>query len=192
MAVFLLVPVNSMSNNLLIDPGLLFQKAQLQRGMHVADFGTDRSGHLVFPAALLLGEKGIMYAVDILKSILENVKKRADLEALTNIHPIWSDLEKGKTAIPEKSLDVVFIVNTLSFCTQPDLILAEAKRLLRDKARLVIVDWREKVNSAMGPKDDMFIDFKKIKQWAKSEGFLVQEEFPVGHYHQGVVLFRHD
>lgn len=179
-------------NNLLIDPGLLFQKAQLQPGMRVADFGTDRSGHIVFPAALLLGEKGIVYAVDILKTVLENIKKRADLESMINIHPIWSDLEKGKTAIPEKSLDVVFLVNTLSFCAQPDLILQEAKRLLREKSRLVIVDWKEKMNSAIGPKDDKFVDFQKIKDWARQEGFLVQEEFGVGKFHHGTVLFRHD
>ncbi|OGH65955.1 MAG: hypothetical protein A3B90_02990 [Candidatus Magasanikbacteria bacterium RIFCSPHIGHO2_02_FULL_41_13] len=179
-------------NNLLVDPGLLFQKAQLQRGMYVADFGADQSGHIVFPAALLLGEKGLVYAVNILKSILENIKKRADLESMTNIHPIWSDLEKGKTAIPGKSLDVVFIVNTLSFCSRPDLILQEAKRLLREKSRLLIVDWKTKMNSAMGPKDDNFVDFKKIKDWAKAEGFLVQEEFAVGKYHHGLVLFRHE
>lgn len=176
----------------MIDPGLLFQKAQIQRGMHVADFGTDRSGHIVFPAALLIGEKGIVYAVDILKSILENIKKRSELESFVNIHPIWSDLEKGKTAIPEKSLDVVFLVNTLSFCDTPDLILAEAKRLLSAKSRLLIVDWLTKVNSAMGPKDDKFVNFSRIKAWAKQEGFLVQEEFPVGKYHHGIVLFRHE
>lgn len=179
-------------NNLLIDPQVLFQKAQLQAGMRVADFGTDRSGHIVFPAALLIGNKGIVYAVDILKTVLENIRKRADLEALINIHSIWSDLEKGKTAIPEKSLDVVFIVNTLSFCKDPNLILKEAKRLLREKSRLVIVDWKEKMNSALGPKDDKFVDFQKIKEWAKQEGFLVQEEFAMGKYHQGIVLFRHD
>ncbi len=179
-------------SNLLVDPKLLFQKAQLQAGMHVADFGTDRSGHIVFPASMILGEKGIVYAVDILKSVLENIKKQADLEALTTIHPIWSDLEKGKTAIPEHSLDVVFIINTLSFCSKPDLILAEAKRLLREKARLVIVDWKQKMNSAIGPKDDNFVDFVRVKSWAKKEGFLVQEEFAVGKYHHGLILFYHD
>lgn len=179
-------------NNLLIDPELLFQKARLQSGMHVADFGTDRGGHIVFPASIILGEKGLMYAVDILKPILENIRKKAELDALHNIHPIWSDLEKGKTAIPEKSLDVVFIINTLSFCEQPNQILAEAKRLLRDKARLLIVDWKEKMTSVIGPKDDHFVDFDQIKAWAKKEGFLIQEEFAAGKYHHGIVLFQHD
>jgi len=180
------------TQNLLIDPELLFQKAQLQSGMHIADFGTDRGGHILFPASQILGEKGIAYAVDILKPILENIRKRAELESILNIHTIWSDLEKGKTAIPEKSLDVVFIINTLSFSTEPSFILAEAKRLARDKARIIIVDWKEKMNDAIGPKDDHFVDFSQIKSWAKQEGFLVQEEFTVGKYHKGIVLFRHD
>jgi len=180
------------THNLLIDPELLFQKAQLQNGMHIADFGTDRGGHIVFPAALILGEKGIAYAVDILKPILENIRKRAELESMINIHTIWSDLEKGKTAIPEKSLDVVFIINTLSFSPQPERILAEAKRLARDKARILVVDWKEKMNDVIGPKDNRFVDFRQIKSWGKQEGFLVQEEFAAGKYHHGIVLFRHD
>ncbi len=178
--------------NLLIDPELLFQKGRMQNGMHVADFGTDRGGHIVFPASLIVGENGIVYAVDILKSILENIRKRADLESIINIHPIWSDLEKGKTAIPEKSLDIVFIINTLAFSPQPHLILAEAKRLLRTKARIVVVDWKEKMNSAIGPKENRLVDFDEIKHWAKEAGLLVQEEFAAGKYHHGIVLFQHE
>lgn len=180
------------THNLLIDPELLFQKAQLQSGMHIADFGTDRGGHILFPAALILGEKGIVYAVDILKPILENIRKRAELESMINIHTIWSDLEKGKTAIPEKSLDVVFIINTLSFSTEPDRILMEAKRLVRDKARIIVVDWKTKMNDAIGPKDDHFVDFNQIKSWGVKAGFVIQEEFAAGKYHHGIVLFRHD
>lgn len=176
-------------SNLLIDPQLLFQKAQLQSGMHVADFGTDRGGHIVFPASLIVGEKGIMYAVDILKPILETIRKKAEQDALHNIHPIWSDLEKGKTAIPEKSLDVVFIINTLSFSEEPNQILEEAKRLLREKARVVIVDWKEKMNGILGPKDDRFVDFDQIRSWANTAGLAVQEEFAAGKYHHGIVLF---
>lgn len=180
------------NENLLIDPQLLFQKAHLQPGMYVADFGTDRSGHLVFPASIIVGEKGLVYAVDIIKSVLESISKRAELESILNIHTIWSDLETGKTAIPEKSLDVIFIVNTLSFSHNPSLILKEAKRLLREKSRVVIVDWKKKINAVFGPQDDRFVDFSLITQWAVKEGYHVQEEFPVGKFHRGIVLYYID
>lgn len=180
------------SENLLIDPQLLFQKAHLHPGMYVADFGTERTGHLVFPAAVAVGKNGLVYAVDVLKSVLESISKRAELESLLNIHTIWSDLEQGKTAIPKKSLDVIFLVNTLSFSHNPSLILQEAQRLLREKSRLVIVDWKKKVNAAFGPHDDNVLDFSLIKQWALQEGFQIQEEFSVGKFHHGIVFYHID
>ena len=61
----------------MIDPALLFEKAQLQQGMHIADFGCGRTGHLLFPATRILGERGLIYGIDILKDVLQVVSKRA-------------------------------------------------------------------------------------------------------------------
>jgi ubiquinone/menaquinone biosynthesis C-methylase UbiE len=180
-----------MVNNLLIDPKILFQKANLHTGMHVADFGTDRNGHIVFPAAKLLGETGLVYAVDIQKSILESIKKRVREENVHNLHTIWSNLEKGKTAIPSASLDVIFMVNFLSFVQNIESVILEAKRLLGGKARVVIVDWKEKMNSAFGPQDGHLIDFDALRHFALSQGFLLQEEFDIGSHHHGIILYWH-
>jgi len=174
----------------LFDAQLLFQKVQLQPGMHVADFGCGRTGHVVFPASLAVGQEGVVYAVDILKDILENIRKRADMEALLNVHPIWSDVERvGKTAIPAKSLDVVFLVNTLSHGQNSFAALDEASRLLRDKGRILVVDWYKKAPS-LGPTEENFVNFDLVKLWGMQNGFVVQEEFEAGSYHWGVVLFR--
>ncbi|PIZ95605.1 MAG: hypothetical protein COX81_00535 [Candidatus Magasanikbacteria bacterium CG_4_10_14_0_2_um_filter_37_12] len=180
------------SGNQMIDPYVLFQKAQLQSGMHVADFGCGQTGHIVFPAAKVLGEKGVMYAVDVLKSVLEIVGKRASINSLLNIHTVWSDLERiGKTAIPEKSLDLAFVINTLVQSDNRHAILEEARRLLKDKARLVIVDWSKK-GLTFGPQDNRFVDFLDIKRWSQMHGFVVQEEFDMGRFHKGLVLYKHD
>ena len=174
----------------LLDPQLLFQKSQLQAGMHVADFGCGRTGHVVFPASVIVGEGGLVYAVDILKDVLENVRKRADVQSLINIHTIWSDVEKlGKTAIPAKSLDIVYLVNTLSHGQASFGALDEADRLLREKGRIVVVDWY-KAAPSLGPKKEDFIDFSLVKSWATQRGYVVQEEFEAGAYHWGLVLFR--
>lgn len=174
----------------LLDPQLLFKKAQVQAGMHIADFGCGRTGHVVFPASLIVGEHGLVYAVDILKDVLESVRKRADTQALINIHTVWSDVERvGKTAIPAKSLDVVFLVNTLSHGQQSLTALEEADRLLRQKGRIVVVDWYKPAPS-LGPKEEDFIDFDVIKSWATSKNYVVQEEFEAGMFHWGIVLFR--
>ena len=59
----------------MVDPQLLFEKAQLQPGMHIADLGCGRLGHIVFPALKFVGETGLIYAVDILKDVLEDIKQ---------------------------------------------------------------------------------------------------------------------
>ena len=73
------------SGNQLINPQVLFEKAHLRPGAHVADFGCGQTGHLVFPASKIIGEKGVIYAVDILRDILAQIDKRAKdaLDALT-------------------------------------------------------------------------------------------------------------
>ncbi|MEK7856546.1 MAG: hypothetical protein AAB288_10680 [Acidobacteriota bacterium] len=51
------------SGHKLINPYLLFEKARLAPNMHIADFGCGDTGHLIFPAAKIIGEDGVVYAL---------------------------------------------------------------------------------------------------------------------------------
>lgn len=180
------------TGNQLVDPKLIYEKAHIQTGMHVADFGCGRTGHFVFPTAIKVGMEGAVFAVDIQQDVLENVQKRADMEALVNVHTVWSNLEMvGKTAIPEGSLDVVFVVNTLTQSDNRHAVLEEAKRLLKSKGRIVIVDWRKK-GLSFSPADERFVDFADLINWGRMHGMALQEEFNVGEYMYGVVLYRNE
>lgn len=181
-----------MDQHPLVDPHLLFEKARLHPGMHIADFGCGRTGHIVFPASLAVGDKGIVYAVDILKEVLENVKKRAAESNLYNIHTVWANVEEaGTIAIPPKSLDAVFIVNVLYYNAKPEQILAAAAELLKEKARIIIIDWKHKL-ATLGPEEKRLLDFYTLTQWAIRSGFVVQEEFEPTAYNKGLVLFKQD
>lgn len=178
------------SGNQLIDPYLLFEKANLSFGMHMADLGCGRTGHVVFPGARTVGEIGLVYAVDILKDVLENIKKRAALENMLNVQTVWSNLEKvGKTGIPAKNLDVAFVINVLNQSKNHLAILDEAYRLLKDKARLMIVDWSRN-NLPFAPSVDRLVNFEELKKWARTKGLVVQEEFSAGPYHKGITFFK--
>jgi len=180
------------SGNHMIDSAVLFHKAQIQPGMHVADVGCGQTGHIVFPCAKILGEQGVLYAVDVLKDVLHQIEKRAQGHSGYNIHPVWSDIEQvGNTAIPPRSLDVAFLVNTLVQVQDRHTALAEVARLLKDKARLVIVDWSKK-GLAFGPRDNDFVDFVDVESWARAHQFAVQEAFDMGPYHRGLILYKHD
>lgn len=178
------------TGNQLVDPYIIFGKVHLQPQMHVADFGAGRTGHIVFPAAKVIGERGIVYAVDILKDVLESIRKRAQLEGFVNIHEVWADIERSNSVrIPAKTLDMVFMVNVLFHF--PDYVptLGEAMRLLKEKGRIVVVDWVKQLGS-IGPTTSM-TDFKKLIEEARSIGFVVQNDFSLGEYHRCVIFYRH-
>ncbi|MEK7202821.1 MAG: methyltransferase domain-containing protein, partial [Patescibacteria group bacterium] len=79
--------------NSLIDVNLILTKSNAAEKMKIADLGCGASGHFVFPTARAVGKKGIVYAVDILKTVLETIVKRARIENYDNVKTIWSNLE---------------------------------------------------------------------------------------------------
>lgn len=180
------------TGNQLVDPHVLFDKVKLQPNMHVADFGVGRTGHLVFPAAKYIGERGVVYAVDIMKDVLTVIHRRAAQEGFINVHTVWADIERPHSfAIPPRSLDVIFLVNTLFQCRQYEPILTQSKELLKDKGRILVVDWVRRLGT-LGPREDSMVDFARLLRAARSLGLAVQEDGPLGHCHRCIVFYKHD
>ena len=154
----------------LINPQLVFDKIKLVPGMRVADFGCGRTGHLVFPSAKVVGEHGIVYAIDIIKNILDSIKSMSRSEGLENVQVIWSDIEKeGKTPIPDNSLDAAFFVNVLFQLKNRESAMREAIRLLKKNGFLVIIDWSRKL-STLGPSAEQMIKPGELVSLAQKEG----------------------
>lgn len=180
------------AGNAVIDPEMLLAKSGVRVGMHVADFGTGRTGHMIFPAARIVGPKGVLYAVDLDKDVLEAIGRRGRQDAVNNLYPVWGDIQvKNGVLIPPQTLDVVFMVNILWRCQKPFAPLAEAMRLLRPKGRIVIVDWVHTV-TAVGPSPDKMLDFGALTAEARRLGLAVQEDFVINEYHRALILYRHE
>lgn len=176
----------------LIDPHVLYRKVHLSSGAHIADFGCGKTGHIIFPAARIIGESGMIYAVDILKDSLLSIRNRARSESYTNVHTVWSNIEHpGATAIPEKTLDIVFLVNTVHQVTNIPAVLAEVTRLMKPKSRLLIVDWKMH-NLPYGPRRENLVNMEYVLRWARQKHMALQEYTDVGPYHHGVVLYQHE
>lgn len=179
------------SGNKLIDPKLIFDKVRLRAGMSAADIGCGRTGNFAFPAAAIVGVHGVVYAVDILKDVLQTIMKRAAAEGFLNVHTIWADVERvGSTAIPADSLDAAWIVNAMVFMKDRGTIVREVMRLLKPGGRFAAIDWA-KEGLAFCPPKEWFVDFRELGAAAKKHGAVVEQEFPVGKYHRGIVIYRH-
>lgn len=174
----------------MIDVNLLFNKVQIEEKMKVADLGCGSSGHFVFPVAKLVGKKGIMYAVDILRTALEAISKRARSENLVNIKTIWSNLEIfGATKIEAGSLDVGLLINTLYQSHKRAEILREAIRLLKKNGKLVIVEWKN-IAVPFGPPTEERVKKELLDNAAKKLGLRPEEEFEAGPYHYGLIYVK--
>jgi len=129
------------SGDKLLNPEKLMKAVGVAEGMSCADLGCGSAGFFVLQAGEMVGKQGHVYAVDILKSVLESIDSKARLEGLDNVTPVWSDLERvGAAKIPEASLDGVFLISTIHQAHQPANMLKEAKRLLKPGGKLLLVE----------------------------------------------------
>ncbi|MFH1292359.1 MAG: methyltransferase domain-containing protein [bacterium] len=166
----------------LLNPHLVFEKIDLRPGMRVADLGCGRTGHFVFPAASMVGEEGIVYAVDIVKNILESIKSTASSQGYDNIQTTWSNIEMpGKVPIPENSLDSCFFVNVLSQIKERQIAIKEATRLLKESGFLVIIDWGKKLG-LLGPELGQEVNPSDFINMAKQAGLDLVEQGDMNEY----------
>jgi len=171
-----------------LKPQEVFAKVKLIEGMQVADLGTGNLGYFVIPAAKLVGKEGKVYAVDILKSVLDAVRSMSKLAGLTNLETIWADLEKvGSTNIPDLSMDVCLVVNVLFQNKKRKEILAEAARILKNGGKLVVIDWK-KIGIPFGPPVEIRIEPDSIKGWARELKLRLVEETEFGDYFWGLIF----
>lgn len=178
----------SHSGTALIDPYKIFEKISLSSGCRVADLGCGRTGHFVFPAVKVVGEQGIVYAVDVVKNILESIKSLARSGGLDNIQTIWSDIEQpGKTPIPTGSLDACFYVNVLFQLKNRAGALQEASRMLKKGGHLVAVDWAKKLGM-LGPDERSMLAPQELISLATAANLKFVEKMLPGDYHYSLIF----
>ncbi len=166
-----------------LDPNEILDKLDLEPNLTVAEFGSG-SGGFTIPLAKRL-EDGLVYAIDIQREPLSALKGRTQTENVNNVRIIRGDLEKteGSTLGPG-SVDLVLIVNVLFQAEKKEKIITEAKRVLKQGGRLIIMDWKPK--APKGPEGG--VKAEKIKEMAEKEGFSLEEQFDIEKYHYGLVF----
>jgi ubiquinone/menaquinone biosynthesis C-methylase UbiE len=174
----------------LFDISAILGKMSILEKQHVAELGCGNFGFFVFPLARLVGRQGKVYAVDILKTTLEEIKQRSSKDNLPQITTIWSELEIFKaTKIETSSLDSALIVNVLHQSTKKGELLREATRLLKRGGKLLIIEWKNS-DIPFGPALAQRVSPETLKSTALRMGLAVETEFIAGPYHYGLILSK--
>jgi len=168
----------------------ILKKLGLEEKHQTAELGCGNFGFFVFPMARLVGRSGRVYAVDILKPTLEEIKNRAIRENLPQIFVVWSNLEIFKaTKIETNSLDSALLVNVLYQSERKVEMIREAVRLLKRGGKLLIVEWKN-VSLPLGPAPEKRVNLDSLKTAALRLGLEVSQEFEAGPYHYGLILTK--
>jgi ubiquinone/menaquinone biosynthesis C-methylase UbiE len=174
----------------LFDIDKIINKISIEERQKVAELGCGNFGFFTFPLAKLVGKNGKIYAVDIMKSSLEEIKTRAKEENLSQIITVWSNLEIFRgTKIETNSLDRALLINVLHQSDKRAEIIREAARMLKTGGKIMIVEW-SRADSPLGPDQESRIKVESLKNAALKLGFEIEEEFAAGPYHYGLILIK--
>jgi ribosomal protein L11 methylase PrmA len=160
------------------DPVKNIAELGIMDGMRVVDLGAG-SGFYSIEAAKKVGTRGMVYAVDVQRDLLDRVKKNGSTLGLHNIEGVWGNAEKiGGTKLRESVGDRVIASN----------ILFQIEESFRDDFCLEIkrIHWSEQ--SALGPRG--FVSADAAKALFEKAGFVFEKDFDAGDHHYGLIFIK--
>lgn len=170
-----------------LEPSRILGRLGIRPGMVVADFGCG-GGYFAIPAARMVGDGGKVFAVDIQKQAIENVRSKANLEHLLQLETVWADLESPKgSRLPDASVDLAIIANILFQAEKKREVLAEAWRVLRTGGSLVVLEWDDHPFPA-GPAMPLRVPKDRAHKLAEEVGFTLEQEIEAGSHHYGLLF----
>jgi SAM-dependent methyltransferase len=139
----------------------------IKQGSSVADIGAG-SGWFTVRAATRVGEKGMVYAVEINPDYLSYIQERAVDQKLSNIRTILG--KEDDPLLPRDSVDAVLILKTYHEIAQPILLLSRLREALKSGALLGIIDRN-------GNGKDHGISSRVVIKEAAEAGFSLVEQY---------------
>ena len=168
-----------------LEPEKVIGQLDIKQDYRAAEFGCGMGGFSIALAKRL--SQGMVYAIDIQEEPLSALLGKAKAEGLPNIKIIKSDLEEPRgSTLQDDFLDLVLVTNILFQSENKENLLKEAKRIIKPKGKVLVVDWRP--GSPFGP-DKGRISLEEVRQimMPKLDMKLVKE-LEAGTYHWAAVF----
>lgn len=119
-------------------PKDLMAALAIRPGSVVADVGTG-VGYMLPYLSRAVGPKGKVIAQDIFPDFLEKAQAAAAKEGLANVSFVLGTEKDAR--LPDKSADVILVLDTYHHFDYPGDVLAGLRKALRKNGRLVVVDF---------------------------------------------------
>lgn len=149
-------------------PVEIIEALNLKPGEVVADIGSG-AGYFTGWLSQAVGRNGWVYAVDISEEAIRLLNEKVEFYPIKNLTPVLCT--ETDLRLPPNSLDMAFLLNTLSVVKNKETMLANVMTALKSKGRLVIIDWRaDKEGPTEPPRAERLSDENVIAS-AQQAGF---------------------
>jgi len=137
------------------NPYKLLTTAGLKPGMHVLEVGCG-PGFFTLPAAKMVGDQGLVYAVDVNPFAIKRILKKMKRTGTKNIVPVCTNA--SKTDLPAQSIDLAFLFGLPRIAGGMENLILELHRVLKPEGRVAF----EKIRGSES----------KLGQAFKGKGFV--------------------
>ncbi|HCC46844.1 MAG TPA: methyltransferase [Elusimicrobia bacterium] len=154
-------------------------KAGIKPGDVILDIGCGM-GYFTFPAARMVGPKGMIYALDISGVMLAELRSRAASSGVFNIHT--HQVAHSKLSVPEAPYTLALLSDALHEVDDKPAFLSAVAAALRPGARLSVIEW-DKKETPKGPPLKERISEDEMQVLLKKAGFTEPASAPLGAAH---------
>ncbi|MHB8910629.1 MAG: class I SAM-dependent methyltransferase [Syntrophales bacterium] len=154
----------------LVDAEKVFTMIDAKPGSNFLDLACG-FGHYSIEVSSIIGEKGIVYAVDLWQAGIDALKREITKRGIKNIKPIVADI-RTKLPIEERSIDSGLLATILHDLSRGDreATLQEIVRLMKPGGTLTIIEFK-KMDRGPGPPLNIRMEEKEIEALVTRYGF---------------------
>ena len=171
------------------NPNQILEEVGITKGSVIADLGAG-SGHYTFSSARMTGMDGKVYALEVQRDLVEKIKSEAEKNHLTNVSPIWCNIEKiGGTKLADGVIDLAIVANVLFQVEDRKDFLKEIFRIVKPHGRVLLVDWSDSYGG-MGPTPNAVIKESDAITLFSQNGFKNERNVNAGGHHYGIIFIK--
>jgi SAM-dependent methyltransferase len=166
----------------LVDTRRVFRELKLKKGMNLLDMACGR-GEYSLAAAKIIGNNGLVYAIDLWKEGIADLRRLASDRKIKNIDATVADLREG-IPVKDSCVDLclmAIILHDLVETNGAGQALKEAARVLRPEGMLAVIEFK-KMEGPPGPPMRIRLTPEDVSRLTSPYGFMKRRIIDVGPY----------
>ena len=164
----------------LINPDKLMDMLPLKSGSTVLDLACGKGTYSIF-LSKIVGENGLVYAVDLWKEGLLFLEDQIEKQNITNILPLLGDATE-QIDIDDYSVDVCLMATVLhdfEEMNKTGAVLKQIKTILKPDGHLAVIEFK-KIEGPPGPPVKIRLSEKETEKMVTGYGFKKVKTVDIG------------